>query len=115
MHSLRGAGFMSASTARIYVNVDEKLKQNTQRVFNEMGMDMTTAITLFLKTVEREECIPFNIRTRRAFHGGIDHEYIKTELEKSMQEANDPNTPRFTHEEVMASLRQQREARNHAI
>jgi len=53
-------------------------------VFNEMGMDMTTAINLFLKTVEREECIPFDIRTRRAYHAALDHEYVRAELEKSM-------------------------------
>jgi len=103
------------SSARIFVNVDEELKHNTQRVFNEMGMDMTTAITLFLRTVEREERIPFDIRTKRAYYGVLDHEYIKKELDKSMAEANDPNTPRFTHDEVMSSLKQQREARNHAI
>jgi len=45
----------------------------------------------------------------------LDHEYIMAELEKSVQEADAPGSPRFTHEEVMAALRQQREARNHAV
>lgn len=106
---------MSTATARIHISVDEGLKQNTQRLFSEMGMDMTTAITMFLKTVEREERIPFDIRTRRSYHDMINHDFIKAELEKSMQEANDPNTPRYTHDEVMANLRQQREARTRAV
>jgi len=54
------------ATARISVKVDEDVKQGAQRVFNEVGMDMTTAINLFLRTVKREERIPFDIRTERA-------------------------------------------------
>ena len=45
----------------------------------------------------------------------LDHAYIKAELERSMQEADNPGTPRFTHKEMMAGLKQQREARNHAV
>ena len=102
---------MPSSTARIYVNVDERLKQNTQRVFNEMGMDMTTAITLFLKTVEREECIPFDIRTRQAYHGALDHERIRTALEEAEREAADPMTAWLSHEDIMANAAKRREER----
>ncbi|MCL2274209.1 MAG: type II toxin-antitoxin system RelB/DinJ family antitoxin [Defluviitaleaceae bacterium] len=102
---------MSASTARIYVNVDERLKQNTQRVFNEMGMDMTTAITLFLKTVEREECIPFNIRTGRAYYNDLDHARICKALEQAERETADPNTKWLSHEEIMANAAKRREER----
>jgi addiction module RelB/DinJ family antitoxin len=35
-------------TARISVNVDEKVKQNAQRILSDKGMDLTTAIDLFL-------------------------------------------------------------------
>jgi len=36
--------------------------------------------------------------------------YIQEELEKSKAEAADPNTVWFSHEEVMSSLREHREA-----
>ena len=101
------------STARIYVNVDENLKQNTQRVFNEMGMDMTTAITLFLKTVEREECIPFDIRTKQSYYEALNHDYICKALADAEIEANDPNTVWVSHDEMMSQLYAQREARKH--
>ena len=39
-------------------------------------------------------------------------EYIRNELNKSMIEANDPNTKRLGHNEVMSNLKKQREARN---
>ena len=101
------------STARISVKVDEDVKRAAQQVFNEVGMDMTTAINLFLRTVKLEERIPFNIRTERAYREATHTEYIKAELEKSIQEASDPNIKRLTHEEIMARIIERREARNH--
>jgi hypothetical protein len=39
-------------------------------------------------------------------------QYIYDELQKSKALLNDPNTEMIPHEEVMARLREQREARN---
>ena len=101
------------TTARISVKVDEDVKQGAQRVFNEVGMDMTIAINLFLRTVKREERIPFDIRTERAYRQRetAHHEYILAELEKAELEAANPNTKWLTHEEIMANVAKRREAR----
>lgn len=47
--------------AIINMRVDEKLKKDAEHTLNELGLNMTTAITVFLKAVVREQCIPFNI------------------------------------------------------
>ena len=99
------------STARISVNVDEDIKQNAQRVLGEIGMDMTTAIDLLLRTIVREERIPFDLRTERAYREAH-REYINAELDKSILETHDPNTECLSHDEVMAQLNKQREVRN---
>jgi DNA-damage-inducible protein J len=109
---IEGAVYMGA-TARISINVDESVKQGAQRVLNEIGMDMTTAIDSFLRTVIREERIPFILRTEQAYRDTIHKEYINTALDKSMLEANDPNIKRLSHDEVMAQLSKQREERQH--
>jgi DNA-damage-inducible protein J len=101
------------STARISVNIDEDVKQSAQRVLNEIGMDLTTAIDSFLRTVVREERIPFDLRTERAYRETAHREYIKAELEKSLPEAADSNTQWVSQDEMMARLRAQREARTH--
>jgi len=103
------------STARISVKVDEEVKQGALRVFSELGMDMTTAINLFLRAVKREECIPFDIRTERSHREAIHHEYIKVELEKSIIEANDPNTAWISHNEMMSRILERREAREYNV
>jgi DNA-damage-inducible protein J len=99
------------STTRISVNIDEKVKQDALRVFGEIGMDMTTAIDSFLRTVAREERIPFDLCTAKAYREAARREYISVELDKSITEASDPNTKRVSHEELMGHLKRRREAR----
>ena len=43
------------------VRLDDDLKSSFARTCDEMGMDMTTAITVFAKKVSREKRIPFEI------------------------------------------------------
>jgi DNA-damage-inducible protein J len=98
--------------SRVSVNINEDIKQSAQRIFSEMGLDMTTAIDSFLRTVVREGRIPYELRTERAYREATHQAYINAALEESMIEANDPNAKRLPHAEVMASLRERREARN---
>ena len=99
------------STARISVNVDRNVKQDAQKILGEIGMDLTTAIDLLLRTIVREERIPFNLQTEKAYRNDAYREYVKFELEKSKLEAADPNTKWVSHDEVIGKLRAQREAR----
>ena len=100
------------STARISVNVDGEIKQSAQRILSEIGMDLTTAIDLLLRTIVREERFPFELRTYKAYREDLHRQFIRAELEKSKIEASDPNTKWLTQSEVMASLDRQREARH---
>ncbi|MCL2874404.1 MAG: type II toxin-antitoxin system RelB/DinJ family antitoxin [Defluviitaleaceae bacterium] len=99
------------STTRISVNVDGEVKQNAQRILGEIGMDLTTVIDLLLRTIVREERIPLNLQTEKSYQEEVYRQYIRAELEKSKIEAADPNTRLFSHDEVMSSLKMQREAR----
>jgi DNA-damage-inducible protein J len=101
------------ATTRISVNVDEEVKQGAQRVLGEIGMDMTTAIDAFLRTVIREERIPFDLRTERAYREATYDEYIRVELAKAKLEAADPNTKWIPQDEMVARLKKRREARTH--
>jgi DNA-damage-inducible protein J len=99
------------STARISVNVNKDVKQAAQKVLGEIGMDLTTAIDLLLRTIVREERIPFNLQTERAYRNDAYMQYVRFELEKSKLEAADPNTKWVSHDEMIDKLRAQREAR----
>ena len=58
--------------ATINIRVDEDLKHESEKIFAELGMGMTTAMTVFLKAVVRNNGIPFpmeipNKKTLKAF------------------------------------------------
>lgn len=45
----------------IHVSVDENLKNDAEQLFDELGINMTTAITVFLKQSVTKQAIPFKI------------------------------------------------------
>ena len=50
---------------RMNLNLDEELKQQAQDLFAEFGMDLSTAVTVFLKQSLREGGLPFIIQKGR--------------------------------------------------
>lgn len=47
--------------ATINIRIEENLKKDAEEVLNELGLGMTSAITIFLKQVVRTNSIPFAI------------------------------------------------------
>lgn len=47
--------------AQISLRVDDDVKRNAERTLDEIGLSMSTAINVFLKTVAREGRIPFEL------------------------------------------------------
>ena len=43
------------------ISLDSDLKRESQELFSDLGMDLTTAVTIFLKQAVREQGIPFTI------------------------------------------------------
>ena len=43
------------------ISIDPKLKEQSIELFSNFGLDLSTAITLFLQQSVREQRIPFNI------------------------------------------------------
>jgi len=48
---------MSATT----INIDDETKKEAQELFKDLGMNLTTAINIFLKQAIREQRIPFYV------------------------------------------------------
>lgn len=47
------------SQANISIRLDSELKQNFDNLCNELGFNMSTAITMFIKATVREQGLPF--------------------------------------------------------
>lgn len=49
-------------TAVISARIDPGLKQNVEQILDDLGLNMTQAITLFFKQVELQQGLPFEVR-----------------------------------------------------
>ena len=47
--------------SQICLRIDDDIKSNAERTLNDIGLSMSAAITIFLKTVIRENKIPFEL------------------------------------------------------
>lgn len=50
---------MAKTTANI--SIDEEVKAKAQKLFADLGMDLSTAVNIFLRQAIRENAIPFNV------------------------------------------------------
>ena len=44
------------------IRLDSEVKEQVQQVFNNLGMDMTTAINIFLRQAIQYQGLPFDVR-----------------------------------------------------
>jgi len=65
-----------STTTTINVRVDETVKRNVEVLFDSMGMNISTAVNMFLKQCLMEEALPFQPKVKR-----------NASLEKALSEA----------------------------
>ena len=44
------------------ISIDADIKEREQELFSDFGLDLSTAVNIFLRQSVRENCIPFNIQ-----------------------------------------------------
>ena len=77
--------------ANIIVRVDSQLKQQAEILFQEMGMNMSMAINIFLKQVVKDQGIPFTITNKpnRQTQKAIKNSQNKKKLSKNFENVED--------------------------
>lgn len=55
--SVKGADFMA--TTNVTIRMDTELKKQAEEILSELGMNMSTAYTVFMKQLVRDRCFPF--------------------------------------------------------
>ncbi len=50
---------MANTISNVSFRIDSELKNNADKLFSELGMNMTTALNIFLRQSVREGRIPF--------------------------------------------------------
>ena len=78
------------STSNLCVRVDSELKQTVERCLADMGLNLSTAITIYLKRIARDHEIPFKISATRR----INQETVDA-IAEGHRIANDPSVPGY--------------------
>jgi DNA-damage-inducible protein J len=50
--------------AQVNIRIDDDLKARADNIFEELGLNMTTAFTMFIRQTIRQGGIPFEVTTR---------------------------------------------------
>lgn len=88
-----------ATTTSFSVRMDNDIKKQCEALYGELGVNLTTAINVFLRQSLRAGGFPFNVRLERP----------NDETVAAMREAErlvrDPDTRRYTVEEALRELK----------
>jgi DNA-damage-inducible protein J len=72
---LKGVDKMASTS--ITIRMDENLKKQAEYIFDEMGLNMTTAFTIFTKAVVRQQKIPFEITAEDPFYSEENQRHLR--------------------------------------
>jgi len=97
---------MSATnTTNLNIRVDKDIKQQAEELLHEMGLNLSTAVNIFMRQLIKDGGIPFAINTRKD-STQYDLPYIRQKLAEVKDSINDPNIEYLTVAEVMKPYRE---------
>jgi len=86
--------------SHIQVRIDTRTKKQAQKTFEQMGLDMSSAIKLFLHSVITTQSIPFEIRTKNGFTPAQEARIVR-ETEETLKKGKGYCTAREMHEDIL--------------
>lgn len=86
---------MAHMTANLSIRTDKAVKEQAQQIFSELGMDMTTAVNVFLRQVISCGGLPFAVRLHQP------NPETLAALQEGDQLLQDPTAPRFSSVEAL--------------
>ena len=70
--------------AQINIRIDDELKRRADNIFEELGLNMTTAFTMFIRQTIRQGGIPFEITTRTdPFYSAENMKVLRESIKKA--------------------------------
>lgn len=78
------------ATTNLNIRTDKAIKDQAEIIFNELGLNMTTAINMFLRTAIREHGIPFELKL------DVLNETTVAAIEEGRKLLADSSAPRYS-------------------
>ena len=98
-----------SETTNLSIRIDRDLKDEAENVFSALGMNLTTAITVFVRQAVRQKKIPFEI----ALYPDVESKVISMRdameaSERIWQNSVQNGTDKLTLEEINAEITKSR-------
>ena len=81
-----------AQTTTVNVRVDENVKRRVERLFDDMGMNISTAVNIFFRQCLLEGALPFQPRAKQVS--------LKEALREAQEQARVNGTSELTLDEI---------------
>lgn len=89
------------ASTNLNIRTDKAVKDQAEAIFNELGLNMTTAVNMFLKTVIRQNGITIDLRL------DVPNETTASAIEEGRKLMNDPSAPRYSSmDELKTALKE---------
>lgn len=87
------------TNTHLNIRTDKEVKEAAEQIFSDLGLNMTTAINMFLRTTIRENGIPFDLKLKQV------NDETHQAIEEGQQMLADDQAQSFsTIEELKESL-----------
>lgn len=87
------------ATTNLNIRTDKEIKEQAEQIFSDLGLNMTTAVNMFLRSTIRENGIPFDLKLE------VPNEVTTAAIEEGRRIASDPDVKGYTDmNELKAAL-----------
>lgn len=87
------------ATTNLNIRTDKEIKEQAEQIFSDLGLNMTTAVNMFLRSTIRENGIPFDLKLE------VPNEVTAAAIEEGRRIASDPDVKGYTDmNELKAAL-----------
>ena len=89
------------ASTNLNIRTDKAVKDQAEAIFNELGLNMTTAVNMFLKTVIRQNGITLDLRL------DVPNDTTASAIEEGRKLMNDPSASRYSSmDELKTALKE---------
>ncbi len=78
------------ATTNLNIRIDKTVENQSEEIFNELGLNMTTAINMFLRAAVRERGIPFGLKL------DVPNDVTASAIEEGRALMTDSASPRYS-------------------
>ncbi|MCK5590514.1 MAG: type II toxin-antitoxin system RelB/DinJ family antitoxin [Candidatus Pacebacteria bacterium] len=86
----------------LQIRVDKNTKKQAQKVFKDMGLDMSSGVKLFLQRVVNTETLPFEVVTKNGYTRAQERTMLK-ETKQALKKSKSYKSAHSLHKDILGA------------